>query len=118
MEQSTGLTAEALLERIVALAEEKKARDLVGLKLQGLTLIADYFLLLTATNARQAQAMSDHIYETLKDEGRQALRIEGYRDGRWILLDYGAVVVHIFQEDERGYYDLEKLWGDAERIDF
>lgn len=111
----TGFSAEQLLERVVALAQEKKAYDLISLKLTGLTLIADYFAIMTAGNTRQAQALSDHIYESLKDEGHPALRIEGYSDGRWILLDYGAVVVHIFLEEERSFYDLERLWGDAER---
>ncbi len=106
---------EVLMRRLVDLALEKKAKDVVSLKLTGLTLIADYFIILSATNTRQAQAIADALYETLKDENQQALRIEGYQDGRWILLDFGSVVVHIFQPDERSFYDLETLWGDAEK---
>ena len=114
----TGFSSETLLEKIVALAQDKKAQEIISLKLTGLTLIADYFVLMTATNSRQAQALSDHIYEELKDQGSQALRVEGYQEGQWILLDYGSVVVHIFQEQERSFYDLERLWGDAERTDY
>ena len=114
----TVFSAEQLLEKVIGLAQNKKARDLISLKLSGLTLIADYFIIMTAGNTRQAQALSDHIYEELKDQECQALRIEGYQEGRWILLDYGVVVVHIFQEEERSFYDLERLWGDAERKDY
>ncbi len=114
----TEFSAEELVAKIVALAQSKKARDIVHLKLSGLTLIADYFLLMTAGNTRQAQALSDHIYEELKSQDCQALRIEGYQEGQWILLDYGHVVVHIFLEEERAFYDLEHLWGDAERKDY
>lgn len=114
----TELTAEALLEKLVKLAGDKKAQDIVSLKLQGLTLICDYFLIASATNTRQTQAICDNIEETMKHDGQAPLRIEGYRDGRWILIDFGSVVVHIFLQEEREYYNLERLWGDAERIDY
>ncbi len=105
----------ALLDRFVQLSLDKKGQDVTSLCLTGLTLIADYFLLVTATSTRQGQAIADHLFETMKEEGCQALRMEGYQDGRWILLDYGTVVVHIFQQEERAFYDLETLWGDAKK---
>ena len=108
-------TPEELLARCVALAEDKKGRDIVSLKMSGLTLVCDYFLLVTAANTRQAQSISDNIELGLKEDGLQPLRIEGYRDSRWILMDLGSVVVHIFLEEEREFYDLEHLWGEAER---
>ena len=108
-------TPEELLARCVALAEEKKARNVVSLSMAGLTLICDYFLLVTAANTRQAQSISDNIEMGLKEDGLQPLRIEGYRDSRWILIDLGSVVVHIFLAEEREFYDLEHLWGEAER---
>ena len=111
----TVFSSEELLDKIVALAQDKKAQDIISLKLNGLTLIADYFIIMTASNIRQAQALSDHIYEELKEHDFQALRVEGYQEGQWILLDYGSVVVHVFQEQERAFYDLERLWGDAEK---
>lgn len=110
--------AEALLQRCVELAADKKARDMLALTLSGLTLIADYFLIMSATNTRQAQAIADEITEKLKAEGNPPLRVEGYRDGRWILIDLGPTVVHIFLDEERAYYDLERLWGDAPRQEF
>ena len=108
-------TPEELLARCVALAEDKKGRDIVSLKMSGLTLVCDYFLLVTAANTRQAQSISDNIEMGLKEDGLQPLRIEGYRDSRWILIDLGSVVVHIFLAEEREFYDLEHLWGEAER---
>lgn len=104
-------SAEDLLQTCIALAEEKKGQDIVTLALAGKTIISDYFVLVTASNTRQAQTICDHIEQELKHKGQRPLRIEGYREGRWILLDFGVVVVHIFQQEEREYYDLERLWG-------
>ena len=109
---------EALLQRIVELAVEKKARDIISLNLRGLTLIADYFLIMSVANNRQAQAVCDHICETAKAEGEPCLRVEGYKDAKWVLIDFGAVVIHVFLGEEREYYDLEHLWGDAEAIKY
>ena len=110
--------SQILLARCVELAAEKKARDMVSLALGELTVICDYFLIMTANSTRQAQALCDYVQLEMKAEGNAPRRVEGYRDGRWILLDFGGVVAHIFLEDERGYYDLERLWGDAEKITY
>lgn len=112
------ISAEALLQQCLALAAAKKARDIVSLKLAGLTLICDYFLIVSAANARQAQSICDNIEIEMKTKGEAPLRIEGYREGRWILIDFGAVVVHVFLDEEREYYNLERLWGDAERQEY
>ena len=114
----TDNSAESILQQCVALAQEKKGRDIISLKLRGLTVICDYFLLVSATNTRQAQSICDNIEEKMKENALPPLRIEGYREGSWILLDFGSVVVHIFLEEERQYYDLERLWGDAERVEY
>ena len=92
---------------------DKKAEKLVVLKLEGLTSMTDYFVLASATNERQAQALSDAVEASLKKEGRRALSIEGYERAAWILLDYGDVVFHIFHDEVRRFYGLERLWGDA-----
>ena len=110
-------TPEEILARCVELAEEKKGRDIVSLALSGLTLICDYFLIVTAANTRQAQSICDQIEQGMKEDGLQPLRIEGYREN-WILIDLGSVVVHIFLEEEREFYDLERLWGEAERKEY
>lgn len=111
-------TPEGLLARCVALAEEKKGRDLVSLKMAGLTLICDYFLIVTAGSTRQAQAICDQIELGLKEDGLLPLRVEGYRDSRWILMDLGSVIVHIFLPEEREFYDLERLWSEAGRAEY
>ena len=97
----------------VAAAQDKKARDVLTLEISKLSPIADYFIILSAGNTAQAQAIADNIEEKLLEAGRALLRKEGYRQANWILLDYGDVVVHIFKEEDRRFYNLEQLWGDA-----
>ena len=106
----------ALLDLCIESAQEKKAIDIVSMELKGITTIADYFLIMSANNIRLAQALADHLEETLKAANNPPLRIEGYRDGKWILLDMGALVIHIFQIEEREYFSLEKLWADAPAV--
>lgn len=103
------------LSRICASAAEKKrGTNIVIMDLQGISIITDYFVICTASNVNQVKAICDHINETLVLEGSKIFpRIEGVKDARWILMDLGSVVVHIFQEEERLYYNLERLWGDA-----
>jgi ribosome-associated protein len=101
----------------VAAALDKKAFDLDVLSVGELTSIADYFILASASNERQAAAIADAIEEKLKkDLGVRPLLIEGTTPGRWVLLDYGDFVVHIFTEDVRRFYGLERLWGDAPNV--
>ena len=98
----------------VAAALDKKATELDVLAVGELTSIADYFIIMSAGNERQAQAIADNIVSRLKEElGVRALLVEGTNPGRWILLDFGDFIVHIFTEDVRRFYGLERLWGDA-----
>ena len=101
------------LKKGVAALLDKKAEKLVVLNLQGLTTISDYFVLATAGSDRQAQALSDAVELALKAAGRRPLSIEGYSSATWILLDYGDVVFHVFHDEARRFYGLERLWGDA-----
>jgi ribosome-associated protein len=103
----------AQLKRGVAALLDKKAEKLVVLNLQGLTTIADYFVLATAGSNRQAQALADAVETALKAEGRRPLSVEGYHSAAWILIDYGDVVFHVFHDEARRFYGLERLWGDA-----
>ncbi|KUO51545.1 MAG: hypothetical protein APF76_12875 [Desulfitibacter sp. BRH_c19] len=106
------------LAQVVAKAAlDKKARDVVILKMDDVTIITDYFVLCTATNRTQAQAIAGNIEHEMKDRDLKVLSREGLREATWILLDYGSVVIHIFQEDMRRFYDLETLWGDATKIE-
>ena len=101
----------------VTAALDKKATDLDVLAVGELTSIADYFVLCSAGNERQAQAVADNILDRLKQEmGVKPLLVEGTTPGRWVLLDFGDFVVHIFTEDVRRFYGLERLWGDAPNV--
>ena len=98
----------------VAAALDKKAFDLTVLSVGELTSIADYFILATASNERQSVAIADNIQEELRAKAKsKPLLVEGTAPGRWILLDYGDFIFHIFTEDCRRFYGLERLWGDA-----
>ena len=96
----------------------KKAQHPVILDLRKISRITDYFLIVSAENTIQVKAIADHIDEILNQNGLQALRCEGYQSGRWILLDYGFLVIHVFHRVEREFYLLEQLWHDAAPIEF
>jgi len=100
----------------VGAALDKKALDLQVLAVGNVTSIADYFILCSATSERQAQAIADGVVDTLRDEGVRPLLVEGATPGRWILVDYGDFIFHIFTEDCRRFYGLERLWGDAPNV--
>ena len=101
----------------VAAALDKKATDLDVLAVGSLTSIADYFILCSAGNERQASAIADAVLDRLKSElGVKPLLVEGTTPGRWVLLDFGDFIVHIFTEDVRRFYGLERLWGDAPNV--
>lgn len=97
-------------------AEEKKAFDVVVLGLEGITIIADYFVICGGKSNIQVQAIADEIDDKLAEKNVPVLRREGLREGKWILLDYGTVVIHVFQSEEREFYNLERLWSDAKVV--
>ena len=94
-------------------AREKLADDIVVLDVAALTTIADFLVICSGESTRQVKAVADAIDETLSREGVRRLRSEGVEHGRWILLDYGAVIVHVFHREAREFYHLERLWADA-----
>jgi ribosome-associated protein len=109
----------ALNEKIalsITLVEEKKAEGVLVLDLRGLSTVTDYFLLCHGTSDRQVQAIADHLLEEMKRRGFRAYGVEGYSEANWILLDYGDLVVHLFYEETRRFYDLERLWAHAPQI--
>jgi len=95
---------------------EKKAADVLVLDLRGLSSVADIFIICSALSNRQATAISDFVERYLKNLGIKPLSIEGKNEGLWVLLDYGEVVIHVFYETIRKFYDLEGLWSDAKRM--
>ena len=107
-------------EMAIALAKAldgKKGQDIKVLKTEELTTLADYFVLCTATSSTQVKAMSDACEEAMEKNGEQVHHIEGHRGGTWLLMDLSSVVVHVFTDEARKFYDLERLWGDAQEID-
>lgn len=106
------------LQLAIRVAADKKALNIVGLDLRDIASFTEHFIIATGTNQRQVQAVADEIGERLKKEkGLRAVRVEGYRTGEWALLDYGDFVFHIFNETAREFYDLERLWRDARKIE-
>jgi len=97
-------------------ADGKKAFDILILDLRGLTYITDYFVICSGSSTTQVSAISEWIGHNLAKSGEHPSHVEGEAESRWVLMDYGDVVVHIFDELTRTYYGLEKLWGDAPRI--
>jgi ribosome-associated protein len=105
-----------LARRIVELAEDKKAADIVLLDLGGLTTLADAFVICSGGSERQLSAIADGILETLRDEGVRPIGREGTPESHWVLVDFGGVIVHIFTPPERDYYQLEKHWAGARTV--
>jgi ribosome-associated protein len=105
-----------LARRIVELAEDKKAADIVLLEIAPLTTVADYLVLCSGGSERQLGAIADGITEGLKAEGIRILSREGQPDSHWVLLDAGAVIVHVFAPPERDFYALERLWVEAKTV--
>ncbi len=104
------------LDHYVAAALGKKAGGIVALDVQDLTSIADAFVICSGSSNRQVRAIADHIERVLKDQSIHPLSIEGKGEAHWVLMDYGHVIIHVFYDETRRFYDLEGLWCDAKRI--
>jgi ribosome-associated protein len=104
------------VETAVRAASDKKALNSIVLDLEKVADFTSYFLITSGTNPRQVQAIADGIEEELRKNGTRPSRIEGYNSAEWILLDYGDFIVHVFDQKQREFYDLERLWRDARRI--
>lgn len=110
----TTITPETMATTIAEIADDRKAVDIVTLDLRGMVGYADYFVICTGRTDRQAKAIHDAIHLQLKDEhGLLPRRVEGLTEGKWILLDYLDVIVHVFTPEMREFYRLEQLWGEA-----
>ncbi|WP_096232618.1 ribosome silencing factor [Thermoanaerobacterium sp. RBIITD] len=102
--------------KILKILDNKKAIDLKALYVGDLTTVADYFIIASGTSITHVKSLCDEVEEKLNEDGVPVNHIEGYNSARWILMDYGNVVVHIFTKDERDFYSLERLWSDAKEI--
>jgi ribosome-associated protein len=105
-----------LVKLAESLAAEKKAQDIIILEIGKVSVVADYFMIAAGTSKVQVHAVADHIIQNLREEGYTLIHKEGYNEGLWVLLDYGSVVIHLFQPEERDFYNLERLWGHAPRL--
>lgn len=105
-----------MANRAVELLKSKKGRDIRMLDIHELTTIADYFIIATGNSTTQVQAMSDELEEKMDLAGYEMHHKEGFRNGRWVLLDYGNIIIHLFHDEERQFYNLERLWVDAKTI--
>ena len=105
-----------ILNLIIDALEDKKAVNIKAIDIHNLTTVAYYFVIASGTSVTHIKALSDNLVEKLEENGLRPLRIEGYNHARWILLDYGDVIAHIFHEENREYYGLERLWQDGEPV--
>ena len=111
MEQS-----KMMLKLIYQALEDKKGEDIVMIDISQVSVLADYFVICSAGNDSQIQALVDNVDEKMHDNGYQIRQQEGRNSGTWVLLDYGDVIVHIFERENRSFYNLERIWNDGRRI--
>lgn len=102
-----------IAQKIAAAANDKKAKDILLLNMEGLSPVTDFYVICSAGNSTLVKAIADNIEDKLAEAGVHPTHKEGYSDARWVLLDYGDVVAHVFLEEERDFYNLEQLWADA-----
>ena len=111
------LNAKEIISVAVKALSDKKGRDLKVLDTAGQTTLAEYFIICSGTSNTQVRALAEAVEEALSKAGEEPHHIEGHRGGLWTLLDYSAVVIHVFTEEGREFYDLERLWSDAAAVD-
>ncbi|MEI3613317.1 ribosome silencing factor [Pseudogracilibacillus sp. SO30301A] len=110
------MNVKQILQTVIEACEDRKAENCIALNMENLTPVADYFVICHGNNERQVQAIAHFIKESLEEKGLHVKRIEGFEHARWILIDVGDIICHIFHRDERAYYNLERLWGDAVEV--
>ncbi|NLL56726.1 MAG: ribosome silencing factor [Clostridiales bacterium] len=110
------MTPSQLKDNIINYLQEKKAVDLTVINVTDQTTIADYFIIATGKSNAQVKALTEHLEEKMEEKEVFAIRKEGVREARWVVLDYASVIVHIFNDEARDFYNLEKLWGNTSNI--
>lgn len=106
-----------LVKKAIKILDAKKADEIVVIEVTNVTIIADYFIICSANSSTQLKSLYEELEFKLKGQDIIPLRVEGNREGGWIVLDYGSVIVHIFSKDQREFYDLERLWADGVKVD-
>lgn len=111
------MTSFELTKEVVRILDNKKADSIEAIKVRDLTIVADYFIIASATNSTHVKALADEVEYVLQEKfDLKPSHVEGYQYANWIVLDYGDVVVHLFFEETRSYYNLERLWSDGEQL--
>ena len=110
------MTIKEMTKVICEAASDKKARDIVVMDMQGLTSSTDYFVICSANTATQVRAIADNVEEEMDKAGISFDHKEGYREGEWVLMDYGDVIIHIFNQEDRLFFDLERIWKDGQDV--
>lgn len=111
------MTSRELAKKVVFFLEEKKAEDIKIIDISEVSVMADYFIIASGSNRNQIQAMADNVEEQLNFLGIKPRQIEGYNTANWILMDFNDIIIHIFNEEDRLFYNLEKIWLDGKHID-
>lgn len=111
------MESKQLVEEVAKGCDDKRAEGIVVLDMRAVSLIADYFLICDGSNERQVQAIAREVKDIADEHNIEIKRMEGFEQARWVLVDMGDIVCHIFHRDERSYYNLEKLWGDAPQLE-
>ena len=111
------MTSREMLKIAYTVLDEKKGEDIKVIDISNISVIADYFLIASANNINQLQAMSDELQEKFSREGIEVKQVEGNRSATWILLDYGDLVIHLFDKEDRLFYDLERKWTDGKIVE-
>lgn len=112
------MTSLELAKKAAAVLDNKKAMRLNIIDIEKISSLADYFVIANGTGSTHVRSLADELEEKLKQEGIAPVRVEGYHSNSWVLLDYGNVVVHVFTQEARDFYDLDRLWADGEKISF
>ena len=108
------MSSDELKQKIVDILEDKKARGIMAIHVENVTILADYFIICHGSSTTHIRSLADDVEKSLRDDhGQECRHREGYNSARWVLLDYGDVVVHIFHEEDRKFYDIERLWSDG-----
>ena len=108
--------SEEMTKLAIAALEDKKANDVRVIDIAGVSVIADYFVIASGSNTNQVQAMADSVREALGRAGHEPRQVEGYGSANWILMDYNDIIVHIFSDESRTFYDLERIWRDGKEV--
>lgn len=115
-EEAEGIDIQQLTQQVVQCLYDRKAREIVVFDVAGRTSYCDRLVLCSGTSGRQVRALAEHVVSMMKQSGSRPLGTEGLGSGRWVLVDLGAIVVHIFDQDSRQHYDLDGMWADADQI--